>query len=58
MTQAAAMAERAIGHRDNADTIQDVSNTALNNNKYGDASVTMKALVWQGKNDVKVGKPQ
>ncbi|KAF1347534.1 chaperonin 10-like protein [Delphinella strobiligena] len=54
MSQAAAMAERAMGHRDNADTVQDVTNPALNNNKYGDASVTMKALVWQGKNDVKV----
>lgn len=58
MSQAAAMAERAMGHRDNADTVQDVTNPALNNNKYGDASVTMKALVWQGKNDVKVGKSQ
>lgn len=56
MSQAAFKAEQAIGHGDNADTIQDVTNTALNNSKYGDTSVMMKALTWQGKNDVKVGE--
>lgn len=54
MSQAAYQAEKAIGHQDTAITQQDVSNTALNNSKYGDASRTMKALTWQGKNSVKV----
>ncbi|KAL1304343.1 hypothetical protein AAFC00_000742 [Neodothiora populina] len=54
MSQAAFKVEQAIGHGDNAVTIQDVTNPALNNNKYGDTSVMMKALTFQGKNNVKV----
>ncbi|KFA81965.1 hypothetical protein S40288_04383 [Stachybotrys chartarum IBT 40288] len=49
-TQAAYAAEKAIGHDNNAITEQDVSNY----NKTGDASETMKALTWVGKNKVEV----
>jgi hypothetical protein len=54
MTQAAAAAERAIGHGDNAITAQDVTNPGRNREKYGDPTENMKALVWQGKNKVEV----
>jgi len=56
MSQAAAQAEKAIGHGDNASTAQDVTNPANDREKYGDPNVTMKALTWEGKNTVKVGK--
>ena len=57
LSQGAAKAEQAIGHGDNAVTEQDVTNPARNREKYGDPSgETMKALTWQGKNDVKMGK--
>ena len=57
LSQAAAKAEQAIGHDDNAVTEQDVTNPARNREKYGDPSgETMKALTWQGKNEVKVSK--
>ncbi|KAF2765212.1 GroES-like protein [Teratosphaeria nubilosa] len=52
MSQAALKAEQAIGHGDNATTAQDVTNPALNREKYGDPSDTMLALTWQGKNTV------
>ncbi len=45
-------AEMAIGHDDSAITRQDVANYG---GDTGD-SQTMKALVWQGKNKVEVGK--
>ncbi|KAH0370534.1 GroES-like protein, partial [Aureobasidium melanogenum] len=54
VTQAAALAEKAIGHGDNAITEQDVTNPARDRAKYGDPNETMKALVWQGKNTVEV----
>lgn len=54
MTQAAALAEKAIGHGDNSITEQDVTNPARNREKYGDPSETMKALAWMGKNDVQI----
>ncbi|KAL2756064.1 hypothetical protein ACRALDRAFT_2105790 [Sodiomyces alcalophilus JCM 7366] len=50
MSQAAHAVEQATGHQGDAITAQDVSNYA----KTGDASQTMKALVWQGKNTVQV----
>jgi len=57
MSQAAYAAEKAIGHGDNAITEQDITNPAIDRAKYADPSgETMKALVWMGKNDVKVGK--
>lgn len=56
MSQAAWKAEQIIGNGENADTAQDVSNPALNKD-WADSSETMKALTWQGKNSVKVGKP-
>ena len=54
VSQAAAKAEQAIGHGDNATTAQDVTNPARDRNAYGDTSETMKALAWQGKNKVQV----
>jgi len=56
LSQAAAKAEQAIGHGDNAVTEQDVTNPARNREKYGDPTETMKALAWQGKNSVEVSK--
>lgn len=56
MSQAALKAEQAIGHGDNATTAQDVTNPANDREKYGDTSVSMKALVWMGKNDVQMSK--
>ena len=54
VSQAAAKAEQVIGHKDNAITAQDVTNTARNREKYGDPNETMKALAWQGKNKVEM----
>lgn len=55
MSQAAGGLEKAIGHGDNAATEQDITNPALDRAKYADPSgETMKALVWRGKNTVKV----
>lgn len=56
MSQAAFKVEQAIGHGDNAITEQDVSNPALNPEKYGDPSDKMLALAWMGKNTVEMGK--
>jgi hypothetical protein len=56
-SQAAYKLEQAIGHDNNAVTQQDISNPALNREKYADPSgETMKALTWQGKNKVAVGR--
>ena len=54
LSQAAAKAEEKIGHGDNAVTVQDVTNPAQDREKYGDPSVSMKALAWMGKNDVQI----
>ena len=54
MSQAAFQAEKAIGHDDNAVTMQDVTNPAFND--WGDPSEKMKALAWMGKNKVEVSK--
>ena len=56
-SQAAFVAEKAVGHDTNATTEQDITNPAIDRAKYADPSgETMKALVWMGKNDVKVSK--
>lgn len=54
MSQSANLAEKAMGHGDNAVTAQDVTNPARDRAKYGDPSETMKALAWMGKNDVQM----
>lgn len=57
LSQAANLVEKAIGHTGDAITEQDLSNPARNPGKYADSSgVKMKALVWGGKNTVKLGK--
>lgn len=49
--------EKAIGHGNNAQTEQDITNPARDRAKYADPSgETMLALVWNGKNTVNVGK--
>jgi len=54
-SQVANLAEKAMGHGDNATTEQNLSNPARERQKYADPSgETMKALVWQGKNTVEV----
>lgn len=49
-SQAAYLAEKAIGHDDNAIIAQDIANYQ----EIG-AATTMKALVWRGKNKVEIG---
>jgi hypothetical protein len=54
MSQAAMQAEKAVGHGDNATTIQDVTNPA-NNPAWADKSgEKMMALAWMGKNSVEM----
>ena len=50
-SQAAYAAEKVIGHDENAILKQDVSSY-----KKSGENETMKALVWQGKNKVEIGK--
>jgi len=55
MSQAAYAAEKAIGHDDTAVTQQDISNPAVDREKFADPSgERMKALVWMGKNKLEV----
>ena len=54
MSQSANLAEKAMGHGDNAVTEQNVTNPARDRAKYGDPSENMKALAWMGKNDVQM----
>ena len=58
MSQGANLAEKAMGHGDNAVTEQNMTNPGRDREKYGDTSETMKALAWMGKNDVQVGESQ
>lgn len=51
LSQAAYGAEKAMGHGDDAILQQDIANYK---NEAGDASETMKALVWRGKQKVAV----
>jgi hypothetical protein len=53
-SQAAHAVEQLLGHDKNAVTEQDVANYE----GAPDNLVTMKALTWQGKNKVAIGKPQ
>lgn len=53
MSQAAWKAEQALGHGDNANTAQDVTNPGLKA-EWGNSNETMKALAWMGKNKVEV----
>lgn len=55
LSQAAALLEKAVGHGTNATTAQDITNPGRDRAKYADPSgETMKALVWNGKNSVKI----
>ncbi|KAK5462939.1 hypothetical protein LTS15_002651 [Exophiala xenobiotica] len=55
LSQAAAVVESLIGHGGEATTEQNLSNPAKDPSKYADPSgEKMKALVWNGKNSVKV----
>ncbi|KAK3708784.1 hypothetical protein LTR37_011305 [Vermiconidia calcicola] len=54
VSQAAAKAEQAIGHGDNAITEQDMTNPARNREKYGDPNENMQALAWMGKGTVEM----
>ncbi|KAL3427272.1 s-glutathione dehydrogenase [Phlyctema vagabunda] len=55
VSQIAALAEKIIGHDNNAITEQDITNPARDRAKYADPSgEMMKALVWLGKNSVKI----
>jgi threonine dehydrogenase-like Zn-dependent dehydrogenase len=56
MSQGANLAEKAMGHGDNAVTEQNMTNPARDRAKYGDESETMKALAWMGKNDCQIGR--
>ncbi|KAK5183520.1 hypothetical protein LTR92_011872, partial [Exophiala xenobiotica] len=53
VSQAAAKVEYAMGHMPGAATKQDVSNPD-NNPAWADPNDKMKALVWEGKNSVRV----
>ena len=56
MSQAANLAEKIVGHGDNATVTTDVSNY---NNEHGmETGEMIKATTWQGKNQVKVGKQE
>lgn len=54
MSQLANLAEKAMGHGDNAVTEQNMTNPARDRAKYGDPSENMKALAWMGKNNVQM----
>lgn len=55
MSQVAALAEKALGHKDNSIIEQDITNPARDRAKYADPSgEMMKALVWTGKNSVEI----
>jgi hypothetical protein len=52
LSQGAYKAEQALGHGDNATTIQDVTNPDLTEGAAGEGK--MKALAWMGKNKVEM----
>lgn len=55
VSQAAALVEKVIGHTGDATTEQNLTNPSQDVSKYADPSgEKMKALVWNGKNSVKV----
>ena len=53
-TQAAALVEKSIGHRDDSITAQDITNPDRDRAKYGHPTEKMKALCWMGKNNIQV----
>ena len=56
VAQATNLVEKALGHGGQAETEQNLTNPARDRAKYADPSgATMKALVWNGKNSVRVG---
>lgn len=56
VSQGANYIEKAIGHTGDAVTENDMTNPDRDRAKYGDPSgEKMKALVWNGKNDVQMG---
>ena len=58
MSQAANKVEDVIGHTGDATTEQNMSNPARDVPKYADPSgEKMLALVWNGKNSVKIRYP-
>ncbi|KAF2112195.1 chaperonin 10-like protein [Lophiotrema nucula] len=57
MSQAAFKAEQALGHGDNAATVQDITNPSQHEGA-GDPNVKMKALAWMGKNKVEMIETQ
>lgn len=55
LSQAAAGLEKVVGHTGDATTEQNLSNPSKDAGKYADPSgEKMKALIWNGKNSVKV----
>ncbi len=55
LSQAANLIEKIIGHTGDATTEQNLSNPDRDPGKYADPSgEKMKALVWEGKNTVRV----
>jgi hypothetical protein len=57
LSQAAYAFEKAIGHDRSSVIKQDISNPAIDRQKYADPSgEKMKALLWMGKNKVEVRK--
>ena len=57
MSQAANYVEKAVGHGDNANTEQNMTNPERDRQKYADPSgEKMKALAWMGKNEVQVSR--
>lgn len=57
LSQAANIVERIVGHGGDATTEQNLSNPNRDPKKYADPSgARMKALVWAGKNTVKLSK--
>lgn len=53
-SQAANLAEKAVGHSDNATIETDASNYAKG--EAGHEMQKIKATVWQGKNTVEIGE--
>jgi len=55
VSQAAAVLEKVMGHRDTSITEQDVTNPGRDRAKYADPSgEMMQALCWMGKNTVEM----
>ncbi|KAL9026334.1 MAG: hypothetical protein Q9196_004984, partial [Gyalolechia fulgens] len=55
VSQVTNIVEKAMGHLEGAVTEQDMTNPDRDREKYADPSgEKMKALVWNGKNDVQL----